>query len=129
MKALERLLAILEALIGVSAIAGGIALMTGIMKMPIEALSGTIFQNYFIPGLILCFIVGGTMVFAAYDLFKRANLSPFVSMVAGFGLLIWIYSEVIIIGYESWLQTLYFGLAIITLSLTLLIATNRQSVN
>lgn len=125
MTTLKRLLIGLEVLTGLSSVAGGIALMAGWITMPTELLAGSIFQNYFIPGLILACIVGGTMLFAAYDLKTRTSQPALASMVAGFGLLIWIFTEVAIVGYDSWLQILYFTLAITTLGLAFLVSINK----
>lgn len=112
-------LAIYILLIGLSAIAGsyGLIFMNG-LGMQIESLHGY-FPSFFVPGLILGFIVGGTHLFASYQLIKNQNFAPEASAIAGFGLIIWVYTEIYIIQQAHWLQAVYFALGIITLFTTM----------
>ena len=52
----------LEILLGVGAVGGGLALMAGpngeILPLPVSALAGSPFANYFVPGAILFTILG-----------------------------------------------------------------------
>ena len=52
----------LELLLGIGAVGGGIALMAGpngeILPLPVSALGGSPFTSYFVPGAILCFVLG-----------------------------------------------------------------------
>lgn len=105
-------------LVAVSAFAGGIGLafFNG-LNMPVENLGG-IFSSYFWPGMILFFVVGGTNLLGAIMVIKNNKFSPEWSAIAGFGLLIWIYTEIYIIKEVAWLQVLYFALGIVILILS-----------
>ena len=70
-------------------------------------------------GLILGVVVGGTHAAAAFGLVARRPWALLVAAIAGFAMIIWIFTEVAMIGY-SWLQSLYFGLG--TLELILVMA-------
>ncbi|MCS5498546.1 hypothetical protein NY547_14935 [Cnuibacter physcomitrellae] len=78
--------------------------------VPVEYLTGSPFTSYLVPGLILGVVVGGSQAIAALALIRRARSALMASAVAGFGMLIWIFAELAIIGEYSWLQALYFSL-------------------
>jgi hypothetical protein len=103
-----------------SAFAGGFGLifMNG-LNMPLSYLTGSPFHTFFGPGLILFFVVGGTNLLGAITVLKNNKYATEWAAVAGFGLEIWIYTELYIIKQATWLQTLYFALGIIILILTI----------
>jgi hypothetical protein len=78
--------------------------------VPLEYLAHTPFSSYVVPGLFLGGVVGGTQLSAAVALFARRRRAPVISAIAGFGMLIWIFVELAVIGHYSWLQAVYFGL-------------------
>jgi hypothetical protein len=86
--------------------------------VPREHLAGTWFPSFLGLGLILGIVLGGTHAAAAFALLTRRRWALLAAAVAGFAMLIWIFTEVAIIGY-SWLQSLYFGLGILELILVL----------
>lgn len=116
---MRKLLIFTEIFCGLTAFAGGAALifMNG-LGMPIEWLGG-IFNSYFWPGFILAVVVGGVNLTAAAFLWKNYRLWAEASATAGFGLLIWILTELYIIGQPHWLQVFYFGAGILILVLTM----------
>src|ERR1700686_2744041 len=65
-KGIRITLAVIEALIGLGAIGGGLAILTGAFDQwfPVDWLQGTPFSDYTIPGLILLIVVGGGMLLA-----------------------------------------------------------------
>jgi hypothetical protein len=106
----------LEVLLGVGAIAGGLALILGprgeIIPLPVSALAGSPFQTYLGPGLILFTVLGlGPLVTARLAL-RRHPLAPLAGVAVGAALLIWICVEIAIIGYsnEPPLQAIYLAL-------------------
>jgi hypothetical protein len=113
-------LLILQSLVAVTAFAGGAALIAGsvypgaraAIVPPAEYLDGSPFASYLIPGLILACVLGGVHLLAFLMLLRRHRWSPFVSAVAGFDALIWIFVQMVIIPF-SVLQAVYFlaGLA------------------
>jgi hypothetical protein len=115
----------LEVLLGVGAIAGGLALILGprgeIIPLPVTALAGSPFETYLGPGLILFTVLGLGPLLAAVLTWKRHPLAPFAAFVVGAALLIWVAVEIAIIGYsnEPPLQAIYLivGLVITVVAL------------
>ena len=87
--------------------------------VPVEHLAGSPFTSFLVPGLILGGVVGGTQLAAAVALLAQRRVALLLSAVAGFGMLIWIFAELVIIRQYSWLQSAYFALGILELSLVL----------
>ncbi|HEY5373279.1 MAG TPA: hypothetical protein VIK01_06310 [Polyangiaceae bacterium] len=106
----------LEILLGVGAIGGGLALMAGpngeILPLPVAALSGSPFANYFVPGAILFTIIGLGPLGAAVLAWRRHPVAPLLAFAVGVALLIWLVVEIELVGYSSDppLQALYLGL-------------------
>jgi len=96
---------VLEVLLGVGAVGGGVALMLGprgeIMPLPLSALKGSPFDTYFVPGLILFGVLGLGSLAAALLVWLRHPLAPVATTVVGVVLLIWIAVEIAIIGYSN----------------------------
>lgn len=91
-----------------SAIGGGIGMIVADgLSMPKSLLADTPFTTFAIPGLILLVVVGGTQLSAAVLLLARRESALFWSAVAGFGMLIWIISEIGFIHAFTWAQTIY----------------------
>jgi len=117
-------LCILQLFIGLTAVAGGYRLVSnpnGIPEFPLEWLSNSPFNTYFIPGLILLMIIGcGSTLTGLISFFRRAY-SGFISVLSGASLIIYIGVEVWFIGIRNFLQPLYFILGIIVLILGLML--------
>lgn len=92
--------------------------MAGAKGTPLDLLEGSVFQNYFIPSLILFLVVGGSSLIAAFKAFKKHSNARRIGFVNGLIILVWILFQVKIIGYESWLQPFIAitGISIIFLS-------------
>lgn len=88
---------VLEALAALGAIAGGLALLAGIIRFPPEQLQGTPFSDYTIPGLILAIVVGGSSLVGAVTVFLHRELAVLCSAAAGLILAGWIIGEVILL--------------------------------
>lgn len=117
----KRYLSVFLSLLGISAVAGGVGLLTNTIGIPISDLNGSIFSSYFWPGLILAVIVGGTELVSARMLLSDHEYDIESVAVAGFGLMIWMFTEVCIVGYHSWLQAVYFIFAILILIAAMLL--------
>jgi hypothetical protein len=91
-KAIRITLVIIEALIGLGAIAGGIAILTGAFDQwfSLAWLQGTPFSDYTIPGLTLLIVIGGGMLLAAATIFIQHEWAVLLSAAMG----------LIIIGFE-----------------------------
>ncbi|WP_205814208.1 hypothetical protein [Microbacterium sp. K24] len=105
----------------VSALAGGIlGVVANGAGVPLAHLDGTPFASYLIPGLILGVVVGGTQGAAAFLSHRRLPWGLLAAAVAGFGMTIWIFVEVAVVGY-SWLQSIYLALGLGELALVLVL--------
>jgi len=120
------LLLVVEAVLGVTALAGGIALALGPrlgslgIVPPPEYLQGTPFGSYLVPGLVLLLVVGGTQVGAFLLLLRRPAWAVAAAGVAGCGMLIWVFVQMVFIPYSP-LQAVYFGGGLAELVLALLL--------
>lgn len=107
------LLLILMLFQGLSGLAGGIGLIldpTGAsMRIPLNWLNQSPFENYLIPGIILLTVLGifPLAVFAA--MLKPRRQAWFAALMISLALIIWIAVEIAIIGYQAQppLQVIY----------------------
>src|SRR5437762_11972532 len=78
-------LIVIEAFIGLGAIGGGIAILTGAFDqwLPLAWLQGTPFSDYTIPGLMLAIVVGGGMLLAAATVFIQREVTVLLSAAMG----------------------------------------------
>jgi hypothetical protein len=110
-------LGILQALIGLGAIGGGLMLVvdpTGrTLGVPSSLLEGSIFPNFLIPGVFLMVVNGfGSGIGAALS-FTKSQYTQAIAKVLGVILVLWIVIQVIIIRSIGWLHGIYFFLGII----------------
>jgi hypothetical protein len=104
-------------LLGIGALAGGIALVVkpdgSVMHMPLSYLDGSMFVDYFVPGLILGGLFGvGSLIVAAMGLL-RLRAAPFTAFVIGCGQMIWIAVQLTIIDELSFLHPTMFGVGLV----------------
>lgn len=83
--------------VGLTAIAGGIGLATGLDPFPPAWLVGTPFTTYLVPGLLLGSIVGGAALAASLLLGRRHPDAWLASALAGATLTTWIAVEMAIL--------------------------------
>ena len=108
---------VLQVFNGLSALAGGYGLIndpTGkALQMDHTMLANTPFDNFLIPGLFLFIINGIGNATGAVLTMTTFKHTASVAALFGLILMIWIISQVSWIGYQSFLQPLYFttGLA------------------
>lgn len=103
-KLVKRILGILVGFQGLSGLAGGFGLITNptgeALGIPLEWLDTTLFETYFIPGVIL-FVVLGIFPMVCYaGLWKEKSWAIFGSLITGIALIIWIIVEIYMIGYQ-----------------------------
>lgn len=122
MRRLQRSLITLLIVVGLTAIAGGLGLIfhNG-LGMDADMLAGSPFSSYYWPGFILVMVVGGTHLLAAGLLWQKSKWSLESVAVAGFGMLIWVFTELYIINQPHWLQVVYFGEAVVVLMTTMVL--------
>lgn len=107
----------LQLLIALNAIGGGIVALSGAPGVPREWLEGSPFSDYTVPGILL-FLGATVMIIAATTLILRWRYGAMLSKISGLLLMLWIITQVAIIGLVSWLQPVSFaaGFAITALS-------------
>ncbi|MCL6456785.1 MAG: hypothetical protein K6T85_02145 [Gorillibacterium sp.] len=128
----------LQAFLGIGAIAGGLGLMIDpqgeMIGMPIRFLDNSPFTNYFIPGLILCLVLGVIPAILSYSLarqkkwnlgeklniFKELHWSWSFSLYVGFALIIWITVQVYIIQAVGSVHLIYIALGLCIQAVTVL---------
>ena len=101
-----------------SALGGGIGLVSGTLPVPTVLLRHTPFDSYVIPGLFLGIIIGVSALVAAVSLLAHARRSRLVSAAAGVNMVGWIAGETILVEGFSWLQGFYLltGLLVVVMS-------------
>lgn len=92
---------------GVSAVAGGLALMTDWIPEQPPWVQDTDFSSNYFPGVILMAVVGGSSLIAAVALLKRSDGWQLASIVAGSIMVVWIVGEVASIHALHILQLIY----------------------
>lgn len=115
-----RILLVLLLFNGLGAFIGGIGVTKDALPFPDVWLQGTPFHSYFVPGLILCVIVGGGQLAAALAILWRHSFARTVSLLAGFILTGWMIGELMLIGFRAPIQMwfLALGLSEVGLSFT-----------
>lgn len=92
---------------GVTAVGGGLALMTGWIPERASWVRHTDFPSNYVPGVILMALVGGSSLIAAIALAKRCEGWQLASIVAGTIMVFWIIGEVASIRGFHVLQVIY----------------------
>lgn len=103
--------------LALNAFGGGYYGMAGAKDVPVEWLQGSPFKDYFIPGLFLFVVIGGTAFFAAVAVFMRRSGGVKMAVASGIITLLWIIVQVAIIGYVSWMQPATTAAALVILLL------------
>jgi hypothetical protein len=115
-----RILTVLAVFGALSALVGAVlAIAANGAGVPLVYLKNSPFTSYFIPGLILGVVVGGTQLAAAIALLAKRDVALLLSALAGFGMLIWIFVELALMQQFSWPQAAYFILGGLELVLVL----------
>lgn len=113
MSTVRRLVLWLCVVTGVSAVAGGIGLLTA---RPPALLRNAFSEGYLVPGLILLLVIGlGNLGAAALEA-RRIERSELAVFFAGAALTGWILIQLVMIGSLSWLQLVYFLVGLGTLA-------------
>ena len=115
-----RVLLVIGVFNAVSAFGGGVPLIIRpdgtAMSMPVSLLDGTPFASFLWPGIVLFVVVGGTQTLAVVAQLRRSRWAAPAAAVAGFGLAIWIFVEVLLLGGFTVLYVLYFATALLQLA-------------
>ena len=110
-------LGVLQAFIGIGAVAGGLGLMLnpsgGSLGLPLELLEKTPFSTYLVPGLVLFTVNGLGNLAGAGASFTRRRFAGEIAMALGAFLVAWILIQVYWMSGFHWLHWLYLGLGIV----------------
>ena len=91
-----------------SAVGGGVALMTGLIPRQPSWVQHTDFSSQYFPGVILMAVVGGSSLIAALAMMKRTVAWQLSSILAGVIMVVWIVGEIASIRGFHFLQVIYF---------------------
>ena len=119
-------LAILHGIVGIGAVGGGLALMTGTSGMPERYLESTSFDSFLIPGLALATLVGGSSLLAAAAIWRRRSRALELSFLASAILAGWFIVQIAEIGLISWLQPAFIGALMAQVALAVHVRSNRH---
>jgi hypothetical protein len=97
-------LGILLAFGALNAFAGGYYGLSGARDVPTDWLDGSPFTSYFVPGLILMIVVGGSFLIAAIAVVTDRPGASRTALGSGVIVVVWVAAQVAIIGFVSWLQ-------------------------
>lgn len=118
--------------LGIGAIGGGGQFLLnptgGIIGMSVDALAGSPFTDFWVPGLILFSVLGIYPLVVLYGLYTRRGWAWSTALTVGIALVIWITVQGVIVGFGHWIQWLYFGLGFILILLSLLPSVRNHSV-
>lgn len=113
-------LAVVSAFVALTAIGGGLALLTGLEteRYPLENLVGTPFATYTIPALLLAGVVGGSAAISFVSCLRPSGHTGSWTVAAGTILMGWIVGEVVLLRppHWSWIEILYFALGVALLA-------------
>ena len=119
-KGLRITIGIITGFIALTAIGGGIALLSGAedARFPLEWLEGTPFKTYTIPALLLTFVVGGSSLIACITVFRNLKTGILSSLASGIIMVGFIVVEVLILKQTppgpTPIETMYFVLGFVT---------------
>ena len=114
-------LGVLQAFIGVGAVAGGLGLALDpsgeSLGIPLELLEETPFATFLIPGIVLFAVNGLCSLTGAIASFARHRYAGHAAIVLGAFLIAWIVVQVYWFAGFHWLHWLYLGLGVVELAL------------
>jgi hypothetical protein len=99
-----RLIAGVDALVGLNAIGGMAYALAGAPGVPTNWLEGSPFASYRVPGVYLGTVLGGSCLLAAFAAARNDRRARPAALVSSAAVLSWIAAQLAIIGYRSPLQ-------------------------
>lgn len=82
-KAVRITTGLISGFVALTAIGGGVVMLTGLDEFPPEWLETTPFSSYTIPALLLAVLVGGSALVAAVLLFRNPDRAGWAALMAG----------------------------------------------
>ncbi len=109
-----------EIVLGLSAVYGGIGLLTGTIGVPDTWLEGSVFGSWLVPGTALLVVVAVPMLTAAFLELRQHLRAEAASAGAGLLQVVWIAAELLLMHRFDPLQPPVLGLAVVLLVATAL---------
>ena len=106
----------LNLFLGFTAVAGGVALLVGWIKIPLSSLAGSPFSDYTVPAVLLTLVIGGSAMLAARLVHLGNSLGLPASAIAGGAIIVFEIVEWSVIGF-AWLQAAYMAIGLLIGSL------------
>jgi hypothetical protein len=113
-----RILLVLLFFIGIGAVIGSIGVMKEVMPFPEVWLQGTPFHSYLYPGLILCLVVGGSQLAAAFVVLWQRSAARIAAALAGLILTGWMIGELTLIGFQAPIQVLFLACGLVEMGVS-----------
>lgn len=119
---MRQVLFVLIAFVALTAIVGGLMMMAGpkgsSLLLGVDLLQGTPFRDFFYPGLILAFLIGGVNLAAVVMSMLQHRQRYNWSLAGGLLLCGWIIVQMLMLNTVHWLQLsyLFIGILIVLLS-------------
>lgn len=129
MRNITRWLLGLHAFVGLGAIGGGLMAILnpqGPGGMPVDALKNSPFTDFLIPGIILFAFIGLGNVAAAVTILLKTKYQGYISSVFGWGLMIWIVVQCIMLQSIVSLHIIFFCLGAVQAALAMAILFLRR---
>lgn len=122
---------VLHAVVGLGAMAGGLAAITNPqapLGAPLELLKHSPFRDYLIPGILLFAVIGvGNLLSGAVMLFHRNwRWQGYLSSVFSWALVIWIVVQCIMLRTVAFLHVLFFCIGAAEAALSMLLLSERR---
>ncbi len=120
---------ILQLLVGIGAAVSGTMLIVApsgaLLQTSPDMLKGSPFHDFLVPGIILFLVNGVGQLAAGILALRRHRWSGYIGAVFGFGLMIWIFVQVNMIGGGHVLQYSYFAAGLVETALAFLMQSRR----
>ena len=119
---MRNLLLSLITLVAITALCSGLLLMYEpngrALGLPAVVLDHSPFPDFFVPGLILTVLVGGTCFVALLLSGSRNRQSYRLALYAGLVVMGWGIGQMLLMQYYHWLQLLYLGIGLLIVLLS-----------
>lgn len=123
---MRNLLLLLVGFVAITTLTGGLLLTYepdgSLLELSPSMLINSPFQTFFIPGLVLAFVVGGANLFALVVVGSRTIYSYRYAVFGGLVLVAYLVLQMLFLPYYHWLQVIYIaiGFLIVLLSYQLM---------
>ena len=129
MKLLYKILFALHLVVGIGALAGGLAAITNPnnpLGAPTSMLKNSPFTNFLIPGILLFTIIGLGNILSSLTLYFKSKFQGYISSTFTFALVIWIIVQCVMLRDVVFLHVLFFIIGLLGAILSVIILFNKN---